>query len=347
VPASVLLPKHVTRSLLLAVGVSLASLAVLLALSRQDPGRLAATLAGLDPGLIGLALLLHALLWVAWAARVQLLAGAVGIRVAYLDALRAVLAGSFAASVTPAMLGGEAVRGYALARGERQVGRAGAAILSERLLDMLFFLAGGAAFAALNLPFLRGPIVGALAAAMGLLGFGLGMVLLAALRPRRVRAWSVRVGAWASRGEAARSHWPARAGEEFDRFREGLAVLGCQPRALAGAALLTAVMWTAEMGVLATLLAAFGATLPFTTVMLAGMLLMLMMTTPVVPGGSGIAEVGAAALFGALVPGLSPLFAAAWRGCTFYMNLAVGGWAAARLWRPTVNVPATGPEAAR
>jgi uncharacterized membrane protein YbhN (UPF0104 family) len=80
--------------------------------------------------------------------------------------------------------------------------------------------------------------------------------------------------------------------------------------------------------------------------MAAGMMLLLLMTTPLVPGGSGVAELGAAALFGALAPGVSLLFVAVWRGCTFYMNLAVGGLAAARIW-PTARAPAPAPEAAR
>lgn len=71
------------------------------------------------------------------------------------------------------------------------------------------------------------------------------------------------------------------------------------------------------------------------------------MTTPLAPGGSGVAELGAAAIFTSLAPGLSPLFVATWRGCTFYMNLAVGGVAAARMWpTPSPGAP-TAPQVAR
>ncbi|HEV8359659.1 MAG TPA: flippase-like domain-containing protein, partial [Candidatus Thermoplasmatota archaeon] len=275
-------------------------------------------------------------------------AGAVGIRIGYAASLRGVLAGSFAASITPAMLGGEAVRGYVLARQEAQVGAAGAAILAERLLDMLVFLAGGASFAALYARVVQGPVAWALAAAMVLLGFGLGMVALAAAKPALVRGWATRLGAWAGRHDAAkRERWRLRAGREFDQFREALGVLARQPRALLVAALLTGAMWITEMGVLWAVLQAFGVALPFPLVVLGGMLLLLVMTTPLAPGGSGVAELGAAAVFGALAPGLSPLFAAVWRGCTFYMNLAVGGWAAAGLWRARLNAAGIAPQAAR
>lgn len=340
--------RHRRRGLALAVAVSAASLLALLAVARQGPAQLAATLQGLDPAWVGLALLLHAGLWLGWACRVLLLARTLGIGVGYGQALRGVLAGSFAASITPAMLGGEAVRGYALARVERQVGAAGAAILAERLLDMVFFMAGGAAFALAYGPLLQGPVAVALVAAGALLAFGLGMVGLAALKPLMVRAWCARLAVRLARGDALKAErWRGKAEVEFDRFREGLALLARRPRALLAAMALTALMWTSELGVLAALLEAFGAPLPFPVVMLAGMLLLLAMTTPLAPGGSGVAELGAAGIFGALAPGLSPLFAAAWRGCTFYLNLLVGGWAAARLWPTGLSAAATAPEVAR
>jgi hypothetical protein len=340
--------KHARRGLALGVAVSAASMLALLAASRQPPEALLASLAGLDLDLVAAAVLLHVGLWLLWAARLQVLARQVGLNLGYGASLRAVLAGSFAASVTPAMLGGEAVRGYALARDERRVGHAGAAILAERLLDMGFFMAGGAAFALLYGKLLTGALGLALMAMGALLAFGLGVVALAALRPAVVRGWCARAAAWAARRDGAKqARWRARAEHEFDQFRAALGVLARRPQALALAALLTFGMWASELGVLWVLLHAFGTPLPFGLVLLAGMLLLLAMTTPLAPGGSGVAELGAAAVFGALAPGLSPFFAVAWRGCTFYMNLVLGGVAAARLWGPRVTAGATAPEAAR
>lgn len=342
------LPRHAARGLALAVLVSAGSLLGLLAVARQRPEDVLATLAGLDARLVALALALHACQWGLWGARLALLARTVGIDVRYREAVRAVLAGTFAASVTPAMLGGEAVRGYALARVDRQVGAAGAAILAERLLDMLFFLGGGLAFLLLYGALLQGALAAALVAAGLLLAFGLAMVALAAVRPAVVRRWAGRVAARAARRDAAKAlRWRARAEVEFDRFREALVGLLRRPKPLAGALALTALMWGGELAVLATLLHAFGASVPLPLVFLAGMLVLLAMATPLAPGGSGVAELGAAAVFGALAPGLSPLFAAAWRGCTFYMNLLVGGWAATRLWPAKVTASPTAPEAAR
>lgn len=333
-------PRHRARGLALAVAVSLASILALLATARQSPAQLGESLARLGPLAVALALALHGSLYLAWAARLKLLAGAVGIRVPYAEMLQGVLAGSFAASITPAMIGGEAVRGYVLARRAEQVGEAGAAILAERLLDFTFFAAGGAAFAVLYGSLLQGPLRLALAAMAALLGLGLAVLLLAAARPGLVRAWCARFAArLARRDDAQRERWRRRAEVEFDRFRAGLRVLARKPLPLLAAGGLTAAMWVAELGALYVILRGFGAALPFGLVLVAGMLLLLAMATPLVPGGSGIAEVGAVAIFGTLAPGVHPLFVAVWRGCTFYANLLVGGLAAARMW-PRAGSPA-------
>jgi uncharacterized membrane protein YbhN (UPF0104 family) len=54
-------------------------------------------------------------------------------------------------------------------------------------------------------------------------------------------------------------------------------------------------------------------------------MIVMVASVPALPGGTGVAEVAALALLTPLAPGLTPAFLVAWRGMTYYVDLALGG----------------------
>jgi len=82
--------------------------------------------------------------------------------------------------------------------------------------------------------------------------------------------------------------------------------------------------------VIAYLLYAFGHDVPFTYVALGAVIVVLLTTLPLLPGGSGLAELGALGIFSPVAPGLTPAFVLVWRVTTYYVDTIVGGLFAVR-----------------
>ena len=84
----------------------------------------------------------------------------------------------------------------------------------------------------------------------------------------------------------------------------------------------------------------FGFHPPYAATYLAGVLIVMVSSVPALPGGTGVAEVAALALLTPLAPGLSPAFLVAWRGMTYYVDLALGAAVAGVLARKPVRTAA-------
>ncbi len=87
------------------------------------------------------------------------------------------------------------------------------------------------------------------------------------------------------------------------------------------------------------MLRGFGYDVPFLHVILVGVVLTMVASIPVTPGGSGVAELTAIALLTPLAPGLTPAFVVAWRGVTYYYDLTVGSLVATHVWRHPIGPP--------
>ena len=330
-----------------AVGLSVATLVGLsIYYQTQRGGDVLNELAKVEPQALALALGLHLLMQLTWGARIHVLGGGLGAPVTLGRAWALVTSGLFAAAVTPGRVGGEPWRIAMLVRGGATGAAASRTILADRAVDMLFFLTLGVLAVAI-LPRYFGEVgsvrVLGLIAVLGLtLMVALAVVLL--IRPRPVaRA----LGALASipdrlRGRAPRQRAPAI--EAF--FREvtgGLALLmRREPMRLFFSAVLSGLLWTCELSILWIVLTGFGFDPPYGPTYLAGVMIVMVASVPALPGGTGVAEVAALALLTPLAPGLTPAFLVAWRGMTYYVDLAVGGVVAgvvARRKGPRPSVP--------
>lgn len=314
-----------------AVGLSLATLVLLSVwFQARSGGDVVAELAGVRPSALAAALGLHVLMQIAWAARIFVLGRSLGAPVRLPRALALVTSGLFAAAVTPGRVGGEPWRIAMLVRGGASGASASRTIVADRAVDMLFFLALGAAALAL-LPTFFGKEVGdvrvlGLVALLGLLALAttIGFILA---RPARMAAL---LGGAAGLGDRLlcrprKPRAPAIAAF-FHQVTDGLAdLLRRRPRTLLAGAVLSFILWTCELSILWVVLQGFGYTPPYGAAYLAGVLIVMVASVPALPGGTGVAELAALALLTPLAPGLTPAFLIAWRGMTYYMDLLAGG----------------------
>jgi uncharacterized protein (TIRG00374 family) len=298
----------------------------------QSDFDISSALSNLDFRYVFLGIVLHIGAHFAWAARLGVLARGTGWKVPFVDSMRCITAGVFAASVTPARVGGDAMR-FAILRDlhgeENKDGAASHLILGDRALDLLFFIAMGIVGAAGLPTVLKGDvsIVQSLAyVGIGLFTFVFLLIVAAVWRPaalkRAIRPMMVPLlGLMPQRGPRIR-----RAGSSaIDHVAEGMREL-LQERLWLGAAIfLTFVTWILEFSILWVLLLGFGHDVGFWPAFFAAVLLNIITSVPLTPGGSGVAEVAALALYSQLDGSVTPAFVLVWRVITYYYDLIIGG----------------------
>ncbi len=328
-----------------AVGASLATLAAVTLWYQLRRGadvvdEIRAVAAWTAPAVLGLHLLMQAF----WGLRIWTLGGGLGARVRYPRAVGLVTSGLFAAAVTPGRVGGEPWRIALLVRGGASGAAASRTILADRAVDILFFLAAGGTAVSV-LPAVFGRDTGNLRG-LGILAVaGLTAILLAvALVLSRPRLMARALSGLASvparlRGRSPKDRAP-RIEAFFREVTQGLALLARQkPHRLAAGALLSVALWSCELSIPWVVLRGFGFDVPYLAAYLAAVLVVMMASVPLLPGGAGVAEVAALTLLTPLAPGLTAAFLLVWRGLTYYVDLVLGGvvagWLARRPIRPT------------
>lgn len=277
----------------------------------------------LPPAYLLLGLGMVALAWLCNAARIRALSVAWGPPLALHKTLGTVLATEFANCVVPAGTGGPLTYLFVLTRW-RIPATAGAALFAtEQLFDLLFFISIVPLAAGLSALEGRDLHLGwTLAASSALLAASLGLIWTGLRHYRRLLVWA---GPWMRRLRVSK-RLRLRAARAVLRFRQGIAALARLPRRrLATVYLLCMVQWSLRYSVLWVILTGLGAALPWGTVVLAQIAVLVLAHATFLPGGSGGAEVGFSLLFAAWLD--KPTLAAAvilWRFMTFYWYLLAG-----------------------
>jgi uncharacterized protein (TIRG00374 family) len=327
------LDKRLRRLLALALIASLLSLLAVFAFSfgiQRD--ELVASLTQLNPAVFAIAIGLHALALLLWAARLYALADGSGHTQSGWVCIEAVFSSVFAAAVTPARFGGEPVRFGILTSRDMPPREGSLIVLLERGLDiLLFILIGVWAFVAL-VPRLPQSALLALVVPISIV-FLVALIsipLLVLFKPRAAHPFldlTKRV-VGRERIENAKD-WLVL---ETARMRRALAtVLGRKPSRFVFAVFATIASWMLEFGVLYYLLnVGFGHDINFVTVALGAGLVSVLTTIPLLPGGSGLAEAGVLGVYAPFTSGLTATFVLVWRASTYYFDLVVGGIVALR-----------------
>lgn len=330
-----------------AVGVSLATLAALSIYYQTRRGADVLTeLRQVNIWTIPAAIGLHLLMQACWGVRIKVLGGGLGAAVPYPRAVGLVTSGLFAAAVTPGRVAGEPWRIAMLYRGGASGAAASRTILADRAVDMLFFLVLGL-LAIAALPALFGETGNV--RSLGLLAVaGLSLMVLAValilVRPALMSRFLSAAAGIPSRmrGKPVKDRAPAIQAF-FHDVTSGLVELWRRaPWRLGVGAAMSVALWTCELSILWVVLQGFGFDAPYQAVYLAGVLVVMIASVPLLPGGTGLAEVAALTLLTPLAPGLTPAFLVVWRGLTYYVDLSLGAVVAAWLVkRPSIRTAPT------
>jgi uncharacterized protein (TIRG00374 family) len=284
-----------------------------------------ALLGGLPLTLWAEALVLVVLAWNANAGRLRLLLGGIGRPMGQMQAVGTIMAAEFAICATPAGAGGPVTYVVLLKKHGLTAAQGLAIYAVDQLMDMLFFIttlgtlcvywllvpAQAQSYAASQLMPLFALLGAGLIAVVLLTRFHRG-VLLALLRVLQ----KLRV----SRRRRRRiTHW-------VTAFRSGLILIGGFPRSrLQATYAFCVVHWLLRYSVLYIVVRGLGAHVTWAYCFLVQMLSLTVGQFTLLPGGTGGAELSAAAL---LSPYLDAATAAAavlaWRFATFYWYLIAG-----------------------
>jgi uncharacterized protein (TIRG00374 family) len=302
---------------------SISVVAIAAVLKYTSSGATLSAISKADVRFLILALILHILFWILWALRLWYLTSIVANKVSFGLALKATLASNFLSAVTPASAGGEPMRVKVLNDGGVSCGCGTAVIISERLLDSLFFVVALLALLAIS------------DSAMGL-GFEVGGLFLMIFILTLILLWQLlrrpdkieKVMAWLRK--RFHSGILGSAVDFLDReiwiFRiAALRLIGCAKNQIPAMLALTVLMWLLEFMIPSVLLMGLGQSPHYLDSLVAKLIIILVAGLPLTPGSSGVVELSMSYLYAAFVPDyLLGVLVLVWRTITYFTNLVVG-----------------------
>ncbi len=293
------------------------------------------SLTRIKPEYLLIALGFRAISWFVWGSRIKVLSGVIGNKISLIQATKIVVAGTFAAGVTPSYVGGEPARIYLLGKEGMSYGDAAAVDLLGRALDGL--ATGGAfIFAWLFFRSSIGPNM-TISSFFVLIAisffFMIGIGLYSLRDPEFIRGILARFerSRLLERLSFGRSSSIIhRLDTEIDNFRDGLSMLLRGDRkSLLLSAFLTVIFWILLYSIAPIVLIGLGVEPMWISAMSVQAMVMILAMIPLAPGGSGVVEIGAASLYGSIFPADSlqilGVFVLVWRFVSYHTNLIVGG----------------------
>ena len=267
-----------------------------------------------------LAVALHVFSWVLYSLRLKLLSSMAGHQITFPLSFRCTLASNFIAAITPSSAGGEPLRIKVLADDGMSYGAATAVVISERLLDSIFFLTSLALFLMVSGFFAGfGLKVGAIFL-LFLLAF-LAFLRQLIIRPKRV----ARLMEWIKKKTGNRAII-LTIEREIWLFRDaGIQLVKETMRCLPVLVVMTALIWFSDFMVPSALLAGMAQDPSILLSVTAQNILAIVSLLPLTPGASGIAELGMSYLYSTFVsPALLLPLIVLWRLITYFFNIVVG-----------------------
>lgn len=279
------------------------------------------------------AALFHISSYFIWGARTKALCNALGYKIDYFRIVEVVISSVFAAAITPSSAGGDPVRMHMLYRNGVPLGKATAIIVGERLLDAFLIFA--------SLPFalyIMGDILSnsELDAALLIANFLAFMILIFFIyglwKPGKVKniihemtdRFAHVLGKWT---DISITYFTEQVDKEIDLFHESIRIFISEgKRGLLWGIIFTFLFWVVEFFLLVLILMGLSQTPSILIAFAAQVILALVMIIPATPGASGVAELGATAVFSVFInTSIIGITVIAWRALTYYMNLLIGG----------------------
>lgn len=268
---------------------------------------------------LALAILLQVAFWLIWALRLGMISRYLGFYLPFLSSIQITLSSMFIAAITPSSAGGEPLRVKMLSDRGMGVGESTFVVLTERVLDSLFFI-----FA---LPIFL--IFTGFATDLGyrvafvflvlflLFLYALYEILRSEENLSKFARWSGRIFRKRKISE--------RFEKELRNLRKGALKLLSAPFYLVILFTLTALMWSAVFLIPSIILLSFGQNPHFMLSYTAQLIIIIISLIPLTPGSSGIVESSMAYLYSNFVDlGVLGSLVAVWRFITYHLNIIFG-----------------------
>ncbi|MGC8497568.1 MAG: lysylphosphatidylglycerol synthase transmembrane domain-containing protein [Thermoplasmata archaeon] len=278
---------------------------------------------------VGLALLLHILYFMFWAARIKVMSGSLNMKLKYLDSLKIVLVNIFAATVTPTNVGGEPVRIKMLMDKGFTGGDATGLVVSERVMDAIFLLSVAPLLFFIYSSYRNMVIIYFIYGSILILILLIILFLLLALRfnyfYRKMHKLEGVLKIFIKK-EERRKKLINTLKEEYINFHYSVNNLFVKNRKRSiFVYFITAGMWISDFVIFSVILLAFGLNPIWIYSIFAQILIVFISMLPISPGGSGVVEFSAAIIYAVQIPAyMIGIVVLIWRLIVFYFNIAIG-----------------------
>ncbi|WML67817.1 MAG: hypothetical protein METHP_01381 [Methanoregula sp. SKADARSKE-2] len=315
--------------LYISIGFSLAVLIVILYLTINE--KTIQCIKEINIVFLFLAFLTHLLTMCFWAMRIKKMSFSLGYKIPFLYSLNLVFANLLASAITPAQAGGEPVRVHELYRADVPIGDATAVVIMERVLDGIA-LAGFAAFAMIVLTDQWKMLGTASEFIVFVIWFFIADSLLlfyfSVRRPDIIKRVVNKITRFClKKWDRSRiDEFIERADKEIDNFHDAVGrFIRTGKTGLLWGFLFTLLYWVSEIMTASLILVGLGQPPLILESFVIQLILAILMTMPLTPGSSGIAEVGATTMYALFIPAsVVGIFVVIWRIVLYYFNIALG-----------------------
>lgn len=273
----------------------------------------------LDPIYLTIAFILQLSFWLLWAVRLRRIALYTGFKVPYFYSLKITLSSMFVAAITPSSAGGEPVRIKMLSEKNVPVGISTFIVLTERILDSIFFVISLPVFLIFTGFLTEFGFQVAVIFTVMLLSF-LYVLYLILKDEKSVTRFS-RIIAKVFR----KRNLEEKISRELKNFRNGTLQLLSRPGYLAYLFFLTALMWSLGFMIPSFILISMNSEPEFLLSYTSQLIIVVVSLIPITPGSSGLVEATMAYLYSNFVPiSILGSLLAIWRFITYHLNIIVG-----------------------
>lgn len=282
-----------------------------------------------------------------WGLRIHLMSASLGYSVRIPHCVNMVLAGLLAGTITPGQMGGEPVRVHELYRSGVKLGDATAVVIMERVLDgvvltilgvILMTLMAGYFLNSFSLPL----IILLIVAWIFMISF-LIIPVLAIRYPEKMKRMIMRLITWIvsrfSRWSSSKDSILDRADREINNLFSTMAHFTGKARSgLLTGGVMTLLFWITEFLVASVIMMGLGLGPAILESFFFQILIAIINMIPLTPGSSGVVEISTSSLYALIIPsGMIGIFVLLWRFVTFYMNIVLGAFAGAAIFKREVE----------
>jgi len=286
-----------------------------------------------------LAVALHVTAWFIWSLRLKVLSDFIGknrdgYRLRIRHSLKIILVDYFAASITPSQFGGEFIRIYLLSNNGLTIGDSTVVVIGERMLDFFVIISGGIISLIIFREMLPpdNPLHSLFTLFGAILFISVIFIAYFLFNPDKFKKFIeillsriIRFRRFEGLRDKILSEFRNFC-NSLDRFKyEGKRVLGI-------AFILTVLFWLTEFSLISLILIGFGENPVWMYAVAAQFIISMIMSLPITPGSSGIAEISFAYIFSFVVTSsILGILTLTWRLIMFYLNLTVGAIASIKI----------------